>query len=295
MSGKSFSPLAKQQIVNYARLSETGKGEPTLKTCHYCHNEIPEDTVICPFCGSDLTLVETASDSPAGTTGKQDPSFTKQRRSAQKTLTLQHALQGMGSYLAYNGKRLRHPLYIDSRTERSLFFGYINIAISALLSGGIVARLGFAFQTAYDFLRDISILPFLNFQMNAWEWFWKAAIFFFSYYLLYPVLAFFFRKAILVHPIRFHTGVTRFAGMNALLYMLLWVAFLLSLVAPLALAIPLIIIVLLHVVGYTAAFVIYLHQPPLEGREEKVLYHTYLGIGIHVVLVVIIGYLLFKV
>lgn len=274
------------------RISETRKGETTVKLCHYCHNEIPEDAVLCPFCGSDLTELESTSGfQPA----QEETGPEKQRRRNQKPVTFQHVLQGIGSYLSYNAKRLRHPLYIDSRSEKSLLFGYLNIIFSALLSGGIVARLGYAFQNTYNFLQNISILPFLNFQMNAWEWFWKASLFFFSYYFLYPVLTFLFRKTILVHPIRFHTGVTRFAGMIALPYLLLWAAFLLSLVAPLALAIPLIIILLIHIIGYTAAFVVALHQPPLEGREEKVLYQSYLGIGIHVVSAVIIFYLLLKI
>lgn len=224
-----------------------------------------------------------------------NPEANERRSRSKNAVTFQHIFQGIGSYLAYNGKRLRFPLSIDSRSERSYFYGYVNLVVSALLSAAIVARLGYAFQNTYDFLRDISILPILDFQMNVWEWFWKAAVFFFSYYLLYPALTFLFRKATLLRPLSFHTGVTRFAGMNAAMYLLLWVAFLMSLVAPLALAFFIIFFLLIHALSYTAAFVTSLHQPPLEGREEKVLYQSYIGIALHAIVIMAVFYLLLKV
>lgn len=275
-----------------------------MKECYFCHNEIPEDSKVCPMCGSDLTQVEnteqTAETEEVLRYVVKPEDYIKSEagspRRSKKGVHFGGILNAAANYLSFNAKRILHPVQNTNRSERNSIYGYLNLLLASLLSASILTRMAFALDRSYQLLTQISILPTMTFRFNVLEWLWKLSIFFFAYFILLPFLVYLIRKITKKEPFAFHNWITQFVGMNSFFYLLLWIAFFVSLAAPLSMALPIMLILVLHCLSYLAAFVSSLHQQLQEGIDRnKIFQQTLLGISLHFILVSGLALVLFKI
>lgn len=273
-----------------------------MKECYYCHNKIPEDAIICPMCGSDLCTIEEYKSSP--NISKEEPSHTQEsfpreksgtrrKKSSSKRNRLLHASI---QYLVFNAKHSVHPIQNESEFETSPVFGYVNIILASILSSTILTRIASAIESSYQFLSKISILPNLTFSFNLFEWIWKLSIIFILYFLFLPTIFYFLKRITKKQSLIFHNTVTQFVGMNSSTYLLLWIGLIINLIAPLALALPVILMIVIHSLSYLVSFVsatqLYFNQ---QGNSiSKSFQWSLLGISVHSILVFTIAYILIK-
>ena len=270
-----------------------------MKECYFCHSEIPEDSVICPMCGSDLTDVESMNKTDFSNPSVLEPATSKQQsktRRKKSSFNLKTVLNSALNYLLFNIKRCVHPLREGTVSERNSFYGYINIIVASIISSVILARTLSAFEKSYQLLSQISILPSLTFQFNLFEWVWKLSVFFIVYFLLLPIILFLFKKITSKQSLAFHSGVTQFAGMSSLLYFILIIGLMINFIAPLGMALPVILIIFLHCLSYQVAFVssVHLNFNKQETSMSKLFQLSLLGMIIHSVFLFIIAYILIK-
>jgi hypothetical protein len=85
---------------------------------------------------------------------------------------------------------------------------------------------------------------------------------------------------------------TQYAGMNAFGLLLLSAAFVISLIAPILMAIPVLLLFLVHLSSYLVTFIASLYQTINETKRDT-LYLCLGGISAHLLLVMTFAYLLF--
>lgn len=268
-----------------------------MKECYFCSSIIPENATTCPMCGLDLTEVETpqADKQNRHIHPAQSPTEKKEVKQAREDANLNKIGKVFGSYFIYYFKKITHPVSLDQRTERHPFFGYLNILLASFFSAGIITRVAAALDDSYQFMVDISILPTITFELKPFEWFWKYSLFFILFFLLLTLITFLFKKMATNQPLDFHNWVTQFTGTNALYFLLLFLTFLVTMVAPIALAVPALLMVLLYIVSQVLAFIVSLYDLTRAGKENKTYYQVLFGISVHLLVMTVIGYLLMKI
>lgn len=272
-----------------------------MKECYFCHNEIPKGAIICPMCGSDLSNVEEHN---SANTSKEEPHYTQESFPREKSETrrkkssfkLKLLWQASIHYLAFNLKRSVHPIQNESEFETSPVFGYVNIVLASILSSVILARIVSAIENSYQFLSQISILPNLTFDFNLFEWIWKLSVIFISYFLLLPIILYIFKRITKKQSLVFHNTVTQFVGMNSFTYLLLWIGLFVNLIAPLAMALPVILLIFIHSLSYLVSFVsathLYFNQQ--EESMNKSFQWSLFGVSVHSILLFTIAYIFIK-
>lgn len=269
-----------------------------MKECYFCNSAIPEDATVCPMCGLDLTEVETKATSVEEVqpeTPSYNPNKKIESRREENGLNFKKIAASFLHYFTYHFKKVSQPVHIDYRAERHPFYGYVNMIVAAFFTAGIITRVATALDGAYQFMLDLSILPTLTFEISAFEWFWKLSVFFIIYFFLYSLLAYLFKKLSTKQTLNFHNWVTQFTSMNALFFLILCLAFLLAMVVPIGLAVPVLLIVVLHNLSYLVAFNSTLYSDGREGKESKTFYQALLGMSLHTIIMAFAAYLLIKI
>ncbi|UJF16525.1 hypothetical protein LZ578_05325 [Jeotgalibaca sp. MA1X17-3] len=273
-----------------------------MKECYFCHNEIPKDAIICPMCGSDLSTVEEYKPSP--NPSKEEPRYTQESFPREKSGTrrkkssfkLNLLWQASIHYLAFNLKRSIDPIQNESEFEKSPIFGYVNIVLASILSSVILARIVSAIENSYQLLSQISILPNLIFQFNLFEWIWKLSIIFILFFLFFPIILYIFKRITKKESFIFHNTITPFVGMNSFTYLLLWIGLIMNLIAPLAMALPAILLIFIHSLSYFVSFVsaTHLYFTQQGNSISKSFQWSLFGVSIHSILLSTIAYIFIK-
>ena len=97
---------------------------------------------------------------------------------------------------------------------------------------------------------------------------------FLTFYYLYPLLAYLIKTFFLHRRHALHNWMTQYAGMNAFGLLLLSAAFVISLIAPILMAIPVLLLFLVHLSSYLVTFIASLYQTinetkPLPRRHQR--------------------------
>lgn len=270
-----------------------------MKECYFCNSSIPNDATVCPMCGLDLTEVEeTIVEEDVEIQETEIPAYSPNKkiksRREENGMNFEKVSTTFTNYFRYYLKKVTHPVQIDYRSERHPFYGYVNILVASLFSAGIITRVVSAMDETYQFMLELSILPSLTFEMNRFEWFWKLSIFFLFFFFLYGATAYLFKKLSTKQPLNFHNWMTQFSSMNAFYFLLLCVAFLLAMLVPIGLAVPSLLLTLLHAMAYLIAFHTTLYTTDREGKENKTFYQALLGMSLHFIIMTILAYFLIK-
>lgn len=264
-----------------------------MKECYFCQSIIPEDATVCPMCDSDLTQVESKA---VDATLNPEPYIFNQEvksRKLEKSFSFTKLAHAVVSYVNYHIHRFSDPISV-SETEHTAGFGYVTILLASLLSASIVTKVVGALDEAYHFMMSISILPTLTVKFQPMQWFWKASVFFVIYFLLLAFFSFLFKKAAATEPVNFNHWVTQYTASNIFFFFVLIITFLLALVLPLALAIPCLLIVILHAISYVISFISSLFTMERKSTVNRTFYQSLVGISIHFLIMSFIAYFLIK-
>ena len=279
-----------------------------MKICTYCHNRIPKEALICPMCGSDVsgsdaihqddfyqsTLFEDNTENFVDLTADEDDETAEAASRAEKqAFSFNEALNKFIRYVRFLWKKMKDPAESrKSRRESHNLYGYFTFVLSALLSAGLVTRIAVALANQYDLLSQISLLPTVTFQVEPVVWFMKNFLLFLAFYYLYPFLAYLIKTFFLHRRHAFHNWMTQYAGMNAFALLLLGTAFVISLIAPILMAVPVLLLFLVHLSSYLVTFIASLYQTINETKRDT-LYLCLGGISAHLLLMMTIAYVLF--
>ena len=278
-----------------------------MKICIYCHNRIPKEALICPMCGSDVsgseaipqdafyqsTLFEASTEHILDVTADDEAYSEATSRAEKQSFTFNEAKHKATRYIRFLWKKMKDPAETrKSRRESHNLYGYFTFVLSALLSAGLVTRIAVALIKQYDLLSQISLLPSVTFQIEPVVWFMKNFLLFLTFYYLYPLLAYLIKTFFLHRRHALHNWMTQYAGMNAFGLLLLSAAFVISLIAPILMAIPVLLLFLVHLSSYLVTFIASLYQTINETKRDT-LYLCLGGISAHLLLVMTFAYLLF--
>ena len=278
-----------------------------MKICIYCHNRIPKEALICPMCGSDVsgseaipkkkkkktTLFEESTEHILDVTADDEAYSEATSRAEKQSFTFNEAKHKATRYIRFLWKKMKDPAETrKSRRESHNLYGYFTFVLSALLSAGLVTRIAVALIKQYDLLSQISLLPSVTFQIEPVVWFMKNFLLFLTFYYLYPLLAYLIKTFFLHRRHALHNWMTQYAGMNAFGLLLLSAAFVISLIAPILMAIPVLLLFLVHLSSYLVTFIASLYQTINETKRDT-LYLCLGGISAHLLLVMTFAYLLF--
>ena len=278
-----------------------------MKICIYCHNRIPKEASICPMCGSDVsgseaipqdafyqsTLFEASTEHILDVTADDEAYSEATSRAEKQSFTFNEAKHKATRYIRFLWKKMKDPAETrKSRRESHNLYGYFTFVLSALLSAGLVSRIAVALIKQYDLLSQISLLPSVTFQIEPVVWFMKNFLLFLTFYYLYPLLAYLIKTFFLHRRHALHNWMTQYAGMNAFGLLLLSAAFVISLIAPILMAIPVLLLFLVHLSSYLVTFIASLYQTINETKRDT-LYLCLGGISAHLLLVMTFAYLLF--
>ena len=278
-----------------------------MKICIYCHNRIPKEALICPMCGSDVsgseaipqdafyqsTLFEASTEHILDVTADDEAYSEATSRAEKQSFTFNEAKHKATRYIRFLWKKMKDPAETrKSRRESHNLYGYFTFVLSALLSAGLVTRIAVALTKQYDLLSQISLLPSVTFQIEPVVWFMKNFLLFLTFYYRYPLLAYLIKTFFLHRRHALHNWMTQYAGMNAFGLLLLSAAFVISLIAPILMAIPVLLLFLVHLSSYLVTFIASLYQTINETKRDT-LYLCLGGISAHLLLVMTFAYLLF--
>ena len=279
-----------------------------MKICVYCHNRIPKEALICPMCGSDVsgseaipqdafyqsTLFEESKKNFVDLTADDDEDYSDAASRAEKqAFSFNEAKNKSIRYIRFLWTKMKDPAETrKSRRESHNLYGYFTFVLSALLSAGLVTRIAVALVDQYDLLSQISLLPTVTFQAEPVVWFMKNFLLFLLFYYIYPFLAYFIKTFFLHRRHAFHNWMTQYAGMNAFGLLLLGAAFVISLIAPILMAVPVLLLFLIHLSSYLVTFIASLYQTINETKWDT-LYLCLGGISAHLLLMMTLAYLLF--
>lgn len=278
-----------------------------MKICIYCHNRIPKEALICPMCGSDVsgseaipqnafyqsTLFEESTEHILDVTADDEAYSEATSRAEKQSFTFNEAKHKATRYIRFLWKKMKDPAETrKSRRESHNLYGYFTFVLSALLSAGLVTRIAVALTKQYDLLSQISLLPSVTFQIEPVVWFMKNFLLFLTFFYLYPLLAYLIKTFFLHRRHALHNWMTQYAGMNAFGLLLLSAAFVISLIAPILMAIPVLLLFLVHLSSYLVTFIASLYQTINETKRDT-LYLCLGGISAHLLLVMTFAYLLF--
>ena len=214
-------------------------------------------------------------------------------RAEKQSFTFNEAKHKATRYIRFLWKKMKDPAETrKSRRESHNLYGYFTFVLSALLSAGLVSRIAVALIKQYDLLSQISLLPSVTFQIEPVVWFMKNFLLFLTFYYLYPLLAYLIKTFFLHRRHALHNWMTQYAGMNAFGLLLLSAAFVISLIAPILMAIPVLLLFLVHLSSYLVTFIASLYQTINETKRDT-LYLCLGGISAHLLLVMTFAYLLF--
>lgn len=278
-----------------------------MKICVYCHNRIPKEALICPMCGSDVsgseaipqdefyqsTLFEESTENILDLTADDEEYSEAASRAEKQSFTFNKAKHKATRYIRFLWKKMKDPAETrKSRRESHNLYGYFTFVLSALLSAGLVTRIAVALTKQYDLLSQISLLPSVTFQIEPVVWFMKNFLLFLAFYYLYPFLAYLIKTFFLHRRHAFHNWMTQYAGMNAFGLLLLGTAFVISLIAPILMAVPVLLLFLVHLSSYLVTFIASLYQTINETKRDT-LYLCLGGISAQLLLMMTLAYLLF--
>ena len=276
-----------------------------MKTCVYCHNSIPKEALICPMCGSDVSASEAIhkdefyqatlfEDNPSGVVDatNEEDSFPNSR--LQKNGFSFQQLRGkFVRYCSFLWKKMKDPDETrKTRRDTHDLYGYFTFIASALLSAGLITRTMVAFAVQYDLLSQISLFPAVSFKIEPLVWYMKGFLLLLLYYLLFPILSFVIKTYFLHRRHAFPNWMTQFAGMNAFSFVLLVISFVFGMIAPILMAVPVLLLFLIHLMSYLVTFIASLYQTINETKYET-LYLCLGGISAHLLIMISIAYLLF--
>lgn len=279
-----------------------------MRICIYCHNRIPKEALICPMCGSDVsdseaipqdefyqsTLFEENTANFVDLTADEDEEDAASgSRTEKQAFSFDEAKNKFIRYMRFLWKKMKDPAETrKSRRESHNLYGYFTFVLSALLSAGLVTRIAVALVNQYDLLSQISLLPTVTFHVEPVVWYMKNFLLFLAFYYLYPLLVYFIKTFFLHRRHAFHNWMTQYAGMNAFGLLLLGTAFLISLIAPILMAVPVLLLFLVHLSSYLVTFIASLYQTINETKRDT-LYLCLGGISAHLLLMMSWAYLLF--
>jgi len=279
-----------------------------MKICIYCHNRIPKEALICPMCGSDVSgseaipqdefyqstlFEENAANFVDLTADEAEYAAESASRAEKQAFSLNEAKNKFIRYIRFLWKKMQDPAETrKSRRESHDLYGYFTFVLSALLSAGLVTRVAVALVKQYDLLSQISLLPTIAFKAEPVVWFMKSFLLFVAFYYLYPALAYLIKTFFLHRRHAFHNWMTQYAGMNAFGLLLLGAAFVCSLIAPVLLAVPVLLLFLVHLSSYLVTFIASLYQTINETKRDT-LYLCLGGISAHLLLMLTFAYVLF--
>lgn len=276
-----------------------------MKICVYCHNRIPKEALVCPMCGSDVsgsdaihqdefyqsTLFEDNTENFVDLTVDGDAESAS--RAGKQAFSFNEALNKFIRYIRFLWKKMKDPAETrKSRRESHNLYGYFTFVLSALLSAGLLTRIAVALVKQYDLLSQISLLPTVTFQVEPVVWFMKNFLLFLMFYCFYPFLAYLIKTFFLHRRHAFHNWMTQYAGMNAFGLLLLGAAFVISLIAPILMAVPVLLLFLVQLSSYLVTFIASLYQTINETKRDT-LYLCLGGISAHLLLMMTLAYLLF--
>lgn len=275
-----------------------------MKICIYCHNSIPKEALICPMCGSDVsasdaihkdafhqsTLFEDNPDDGVAISNEED--FFPHSRSENSTFSFGQLRGKVTRYFSFLWKKMKNP-YEARKTRRDThnLYGYFTFIVSALLSAGLCTRITVAFAVQYDLLSQISLLPTVSFKIEPVIIFMKICLLLLLFYLLFPMVSYIIKTYFLHRRHAFHNWITQFAGMNAFSFVLLVIAFTFSMIAPILMAVPVILFFLIHLMSYLITYIASLYQTINETKYDTI-YLCLGGISAHLIIMISIAYLL---
>lgn len=261
-----------------------------MKSCYYCNHPISDNQIICPMCGMENPDENHQQDI---TIEKQQYKInsTPVSRKEDKLFGLKNNFLHVIHHLTYLSTKISQPQSHMDENQIPSIFGYLTIAFASLLSAGTLTRVIGAWDSTYQLFSSISILPVMNVTFNGIEWLLKLTIFFFISAFLLALMAFSFARNKTEYPLLFNSWLIHFSGMNAFSLILLFISFILAIIAPLGLGIPALLVVAIHQLNYLVNFLL-----SLKGdNEDKVYYQGFATISSHFLLMSAILYLLIKI
>lgn len=255
-----------------------------MKNCPNCQNPVAETDTICPHC--QTVLVDTTNERPSAaakdhdsdvdkTNGKRGFFRKKAYQNDKKSKEVSKEVEEVNSrrqkrkakrptrrhitgYFRYLYLHLRNPFPETNYPETNKdFHGSLTLMLIAIFNTLTVTGIANYFIRNYEWLSNISILPNLRFQFTPWLFALQSLIYFVVSLWLLPVMIQFLNKKVFKVDSDKRYWLSQYFGANSLALMLAFLAFILSLFAPLLFFIVNVFLILMQLTVFAVTTTMY--------------------------------------
>lgn len=251
-----------------------------MKVCPHCKNPVAETDTICPYCQTLLIDDMNEYSSAAGAKTASDINQTKakrgffQKKSAQNDKKSKETVEAnsrrqqrkakrptrrhVTGYFRYIYLHLRNPFpetnYPETNKE---FHGSLSLMLIAIFNTLTVTGIANYFIRNYEWLSNISILPNLRFQFTPWLFALQSLLYIIVSLWLLPVIIQFLNKKVFKIAAEKKYWLSQYFGANSLALVFAFLAFILSLFAPLLFFIVNVFLLLMQLTVFVVTTTIY--------------------------------------
>lgn len=280
-----------------------------MKECKFCHNELHEEDLICPHCGSDQELygIELHEDSyqpslfETDSMSKEEDFISeveetrkdKEFRMKKTESNYTSSWNQISGFFLYFKDKFVHPTeqFIHRRTSNKSY-GYISSGLASFIFAFVLARLVETAISRYNLLAEISVLPIITQTPNYIFLFLKCLLLSLVFYFGFPFTAMFIKKIVLHRTQVWTYWLTDFSGMNAFSFLLLLIIFLFTVVAPFPLFVVIVFLIFLHLLSFVVTFVASFYKTVNETSFDTI-YVALMGLTIQLFVMLSLLWLVF--
>ena len=190
------------------------------------------------------------------------------------------AFNRLGAYLDFFKQKITKPSEKTAKKRNNnSHYGYLTNICATLMSAFILTSLIESAIERYNFFAELSVFPIFTGAPNYLFLFLKMTVFFASFYFGMALINFFIKKVILKRQHVLKYWMTQYVGMNTLGLLMLFIAFILTLIAPVGLFVVNVLLLLFHIMSFVVTFVASFYKTVNETAIDNI-YLSLMGLTI---------------